>query len=62
MGVALAFCLLAIASLVHAEEWKTARQDYPWSFPQDHWSREGYKTEWWYVTGHLAAEDGRRFG
>ncbi len=62
MRVALAFCLLAIASLVHAEEWKTARQDYPWSFPQDHWSREGYKTEWWYVTGHLAAEDGRRFG
>ncbi len=59
---ALAFCLLALAPVVHAEEWKTARPDYPWSFPHDHWARDGYKTEWWYFTGHLSSEDGRRFG
>ena len=62
MRIALAFCLLALAPVVHADEWKTARPDYPWSFPRDHWARDGYKTEWWYFTGHLTSEDGRRFG
>ena len=62
LRVALAFCLLATAPAVHAGEWKAARPDYPWSFPRDHWARDGYKTEWWYFTGHLTSEDGRRFG
>jgi predicted secreted hydrolase len=44
--------------------WQAARPDYAWSFPADHWSHPGYKTEWWYVTGHLVARDDptRRFG
>ena len=51
--------LLTIAST----EWKVAVPDYPWSFPRDHWAHEGYRTEWWYFTGHLEAEDAsRRFG
>ena len=57
------FALLLLAS-THAEpvRWKLAQPDYTWSFPQDHWARTGYKTEWWYFTGHLKAADGRRFG
>lgn len=62
LWVALAFCVLATAPVVHAGEWKTACPDYTWSFPRDHWARDGYKTEWWYFTGHLKSEDGRRFG
>ena len=31
-------------------------------FPEDHGPHPGYRTEWWYYTGHLAADDGRRFG
>ncbi len=62
LRVALAFCLLATAPAVHSGEWKAARPDYPWAFPRDHWARDGYKTEWWYFTGHLTSEDGRRFG
>lgn len=31
-------------------------------FPRDHGSHPDFKIEWWYVTGHLFAEDGRRFG
>ncbi|MGH7502752.1 MAG: lipocalin-like domain-containing protein [Longimicrobiales bacterium] len=31
-------------------------------FPDDHASHPGFRTEWWYVTGHLETEDGRRFG
>jgi len=32
------------------------------SFPQDHFSHPGFKTEWWYYTGHLATESGKSFG
>ena len=31
-------------------------------FPRDHGSHPEFKIEWWYLTGHLHAEDGRRFG
>lgn len=32
------------------------------SFPRDHGSHPDFRTEWWYITGHLDATDGRRFG
>jgi predicted secreted hydrolase len=55
--------LLGLSSSVADDvAWRLARPDYAWSFPQDHWARQGYKTEWWYFTGHLQATDGRRFG
>ena len=31
-------------------------------FPGDHGPHPEYRTEWWYVTGHLEGEDGREFG
>jgi predicted secreted hydrolase len=31
-------------------------------FPEDHGPHDDFRTEWWYVTGNLAAEDGRDFG
>jgi predicted secreted hydrolase len=31
-------------------------------FPRDHGSHPEFCTEWWYITGHLDAKDGRRFG
>jgi len=31
-------------------------------FPRDHGPHEGYRNEWWYVTGNLDAAGGRRFG
>ncbi|MDB6138352.1 MAG: carotenoid 1,2-hydratase [Verrucomicrobiaceae bacterium] len=31
-------------------------------FPRDHGSHPDFRTEWWYVTGHLDAADGRHFG
>ena len=54
--------LLMMAVVSWADEWRIARPDYAWSFPEDHWARPGYKTEWWYFTGHLKSETGRRFG
>ncbi|MEX0332719.1 MAG: lipocalin-like domain-containing protein [Puniceicoccaceae bacterium] len=32
------------------------------TFPQDHGNHPDYKIEWWYLTGHLEATSGRRFG
>ena len=32
------------------------------SFPQDHGAHESFKTEWWYFTGNLYDDTGRRFG
>lgn len=31
-------------------------------FPRDHGAHPGYRTEWWYYTGNLQADDGRKFG
>lgn len=31
-------------------------------FPRDHGSHPDFRTEWWYVTGHLDGEKGERFG
>jgi predicted secreted hydrolase len=31
-------------------------------FPEDHGPHFEYQTEWWYYTGNLQTEDGRRFG
>ncbi len=34
----------------------------PFAFPQDHGPHPDYQHEWWYYTGNLHAQDGRRFG
>jgi predicted secreted hydrolase len=31
-------------------------------FPKDHGPHPGYRTEWWYYTGNLEAENGNRYG
>jgi predicted secreted hydrolase len=45
-------------------DWTPARPDFRWRFPRDHWSHPGYRTEWWYFTGHLAdgVDSAPRFG
>lgn len=41
-----------------------ARADAPynWQFPRDFGSHDNFQTEWWYYTGNLTDETGRRFG
>lgn len=57
------FLTLFSSVTIAASEWKVAVPDYPWAFPRDHWAHDGYRTEWWYFTGHLETEDAsRRFG
>ena len=34
----------------------------PLNFPADHAVHPGYRNEWWYFTGNLETDEGRRFG
>lgn len=43
-------------------EWKPALPGWQYEFPRDHRSHPKFKTEWWYLTGNLEGEEGRRFG
>lgn len=59
--------LVAVASAGRAERsdgWLVADPAYAWSFPADHGAHPDYRTEWWYLTGHLESveEPTRRFG
>ncbi len=40
------------------------RADAPreFTFPEDHGPHPGFRNEWWYFTGNLETEEGRRFG
>ena len=33
-----------------------------WQFPRDHGAHPAFQTEWWYYTGNVATNAGRRFG
>lgn len=55
---------LSVLAAQDGERWQMARPNYEWAFPRDHWARDGYKTEWWYFTGHLRSlrDSTQRFG
>jgi predicted secreted hydrolase len=60
-----AFCLLSAAFSADRpgkDGFLLALPGYEYQFPRDHGSHDGYRTEWWYYTGHLRADDGHRYG
>lgn len=54
------FCVLAAS--VAAADWRVAEPGWNYEFPRDHHAHPEFKTEWWYFTGNLADDSGRRFG
>ena len=44
------------------EAFARASQPRAFVFPEDHGPHPDFRNEWWYVTGNLDDEDGRRFG
>lgn len=54
--------VLAQDSHVSPSSFTPARPGYVYAFPRDHGSHDSFQTEWWYFTGHVLDEDGRRFG
>lgn len=65
--VVIALCLMILGgpAWAGAQEgpfFSPARPGYIYEFPRDHGSHETFQTEWWYFTGHLFTDAGRRFG
>jgi predicted secreted hydrolase len=53
-----AFCLLPSAF----SQFQSALPGYQFEFPRDHGTHDEYRIEWWYFTGHLNTDSGRRYG
>lgn len=45
-----------------AAGWQVAEPGWQYEFPRDHHGHDRFKTEWWYFTGNLTNDRGRRFG
>jgi len=58
----LLLCGPVTAAPASSESFTPAAPGYRFQFPRDHGSHPSFRTEWWYYTGHLRAEDGRAFG
>ena len=54
--------LLGGSSPAVAADFALATPGYLFEFPRDHGSHDRFQTEWWYYTGHLRTESGRRYG
>jgi predicted secreted hydrolase len=52
----------ALCVLPAFAQFRSALPGYELDFPRDHGAHDEYKTEWWYYTGHLRTDDGRRYG
>ena len=52
----------AQAQKVTGEGFALPQAGHGFEFPRDYGSHDDFKIEWWYITGHLFGEDGRRFG
>jgi predicted secreted hydrolase len=44
------------------EGFRVPQPDFALEFPRAHASHPDFKIEWWYLTGHLYTDSGRRFG
>ncbi len=51
-----------ISTAVSQSPFTLALPGYQFHFPRDHASHDTFKTEWWYYTGYLKAENGHRYG
>lgn len=54
--------LSTLLSAASNEGFALATEPRIFEFPRDHGPHPEFRNEWWYMTGNLDAEDGRRFG
>ena len=50
------------AALAEEPDWALSLPGWKYQFPRDHFAHPDFKTEWWYFTGNLTAEDGEELG
>ena len=61
--VIILFIIISSVGLpANSKSYKKALPGYQYKFPRDHCSHEEFKTEWWYYTGHLKSEKGKKYG
>ncbi|MDH5481125.1 MAG: carotenoid 1,2-hydratase, partial [Nitrosomonas sp.] len=48
--------LLAIKAFAESSKYKAVVPDYTLAFPQDYGKHDGFRIEWWYITGWLETE------
>jgi predicted secreted hydrolase len=53
---------IALATGAGADGFKQVSRACRLAFPEDHGPHPDYRTEWWYYTGNVADDAGRRFG
>lgn len=53
--------LVLLAFSLHAQ-FRPALPGYRFEFPRDHFAHPAFEIEWWYYTGNLTTQGGRRFG
>ncbi len=58
LGIGLVGCWLTAASFTY----QLALPGRKLAFPASHYSHPDFKTEWWYYTGQLESESGKRYG
>src|SRR5665213_2607383 len=58
----IAISLLALPMLAGGFTYREALPGYTYNFPRDHFEHEDFRTEWWYYTGNVTDEAGKRFG
>ena len=54
--------IIAALSGDATEGYSIAGEPIEFVFPDDHGAHEGFRNEWWYFTGNLYDQNGRRFG
>jgi predicted secreted hydrolase len=60
--IAMMVCLHPSQGLAESSEYLQVIGPCGFDFPRDHGAHPGYRTEWWYYTGNVETEAGRRFG
>lgn len=53
---------LLVTAQCWAQDWRVAAPGWEYKFPRDHHVHAEFKTEWWYFTGNLFDERGKRYG
>src|ERR1700761_8856378 len=56
------FAFLLPFALAADDPYQQALAPRDWSFPRDQGRHDGFRIEWWYFTGNLAGDAGRRLG
>jgi predicted secreted hydrolase len=52
----------AAGPAAETDPYRVALPGYRYAFPRDHFEHPDFRTEWWYYTGNLRDDGGRRFG